>query len=191
MGRCETKNRSLKSRDALQASRSVVLVGMMGAGKSTVGRRLAKRLGMDFVDADDAIEEAAGLSISDIFARYGEAHFREGERRVIKRLLGGHAKVIATGGGAFTNAETRAAILAQATAVWLDADIETLVDRVARRSHRPLLKGGNAAEVLRDLADKRNPFYAEAPIRVVSQPAPHAATVDAIIAALRKMDAGE
>lgn len=165
-----------------------MLVGLMGAGKSTVGRRLAKRLGLEFVDADEAIEAAAGLSVIEIFARYGELHFREGERRVIRRLLGGPAKVIATGGGAFIDPETRAAILDEAVAVWLDADIDTLVARVARRDHRPLLKGKNAGDVLRDLAAQRNPVYAEAPIRVVSQPAPHGVTVDAILDELRKLE---
>lgn len=166
-----------------------MLVGLMGAGKSTVGRRLAKRLGLAFVDADEAIETAAGLSVSEIFARYGEPHFRDGERRVIQRLVAGPRKVIATGGGAFADPETRATILRDAIAVWLDANIETLVGRVARRDHRPLLKGKDPAEVLRDLAAKRNPFYAEAPIRVVSEPSPHHVTVDAIVAELNRMGA--
>ena len=170
-------------------ARSIVLVGLMGAGKSTAGRRLAQRLGLEFVDADEAIEEAAGLSVSEIFARFGEPYFRDGERRVIQRLVAGPRRVIATGGGAFVDPDTRAAILRDAIAVWLDADIETLVARVARRSHRPLLEGKDAAAVLRELAERRNPFYAEAPIRVVSAPAPHTVAVDAIIAELRKLNA--
>jgi shikimate kinase len=190
MGACEPKNVDHDATTPVPArERSIVLVGLMGAGKSTVGRRLAKRLGLEFVDADEAIEAAAGLSISEIFARYGEPHFRDGERRVIQRLVAGPRKVIATGGGAFADAETRATILRDAIAVWLDADIDTLVARVSRRDHRPLLKGRDPGEVLRDLAVRRNPFYAEAPIRVVSEPAPHHVTVDAIVAALRKLEA--
>ncbi|MCW5647728.1 MAG: shikimate kinase, partial [Sphingopyxis sp.] len=120
--------------------RSIVLVGLMGSGKSTVGRRLAQRLGMRFADADDEIERAAGMTIADIFARFGEGHFRDGERRVIALLLGGKPMVLATGGGAFINPETRALILRDSLSIWLDADIPTLVDRVGRRNHRPLLK---------------------------------------------------
>ena len=117
----------------------------MGAGKSTVGRRLAKRLGLPFVDADEEIEAAAGLSIAEIFERYGEAHFRDGERRVLARLIDGPPRVIATGGGAFMDAETRALILERCIAIWLDAEVETLAERVGRRGHRPLLKGTGPA----------------------------------------------
>jgi shikimate kinase len=120
---------------------SLVLIGMMGVGKSTVGRRLAHRLDLPFVDADDAIIEAAGMTIQEMFDRHGEPAFRDGERRVIARLIDGAPKVIATGGGAFMEAETRALILERATAVWLDADIDVLVDRVSRKDGRPLLKG--------------------------------------------------
>ena len=165
--------------------RAVVLVGLMGVGKSTVGRRLAGRLGLPFVDADTEIEQAAGMTISEIFDRYGEAHFRDGERRVIARLIDGTPKVVATGGGAFINDETRALILERATAVWLDADIETLVERTSRRGHRPLLRDRDLREVLSELAAKRNPIYAQAPIHVESRPAPHDATVRAILAALQ------
>jgi shikimate kinase len=161
-----------------------VLVGLMGAGKSTVGRRLAGRLALPFVDADTEIEEAAGMQIADIFERFGEAYFRDGERRVIARLIDGTPKVIATGGGAFVNDETRALILDQATAVWLDADPAVLADRVRRRDTRPLLRGKDPLEVLTDLAAKRNPLYALAPIRVPSFRAPHEATVAAILEAL-------
>ena len=165
--------------------RPLVLVGLMGVGKSTVGRRLAARLGLPFVDADSEIERAAGLSIAEIFERYGEAYFRDGERRVIARLIDGSPKVIATGGGAFINDETRALILARGIAVWLDADLDTLVERTGRRNHRPLLRDRNARDVLAELAAKRNPIYAQAPIHVESRPAPHDATVRAILAALQ------
>jgi shikimate kinase len=161
--------------------RPVVLVGLMGVGKTTVGRRLAARLGLVFVDADHEIELAAGLKIAEIFERFGEDHFRDGERRVIARLIDGSLKIIATGGGAFMNEATRALILERATAVWLDADIDTLAARVSRRDDRPLLRGRDARTVLRDLAAVRNPVYALAPIHVQSQAAPHEATVEAIV----------
>ena len=168
--------------------RSVVLVGLMGSGKSTIGRRLAQRLGMRFADADDEIERAAGMTISDIFARFGEAHFRDGERRVISRLLAGKPMVLATGGGAFINEETRALILRDSLCIWLDADIPTLVERVGRRSHRPLLKNRDPGEVLRDLAAVRNPIYAEAHLRVSSASTPHDHTVRGILEALSKWE---
>jgi shikimate kinase len=165
--------------------RPLVLIGLMGAGKSTVGKRLATRLHLPFVDADQEIERAAGLTISEIFERFGEKEFRDGERRVIARLIDGRPKVIATGGGAFMQEETRALILDRATAVWLDADIEVLADRVGRREGtRPLLKDRDAREVLAELAAVRNPVYALAPIHIRSQPLPHDATVDAILKAL-------
>jgi shikimate kinase len=164
--------------------RPIVLIGLMGAGKTTVGRRLAQRLGLPFVDADEEIETAAGMTISEIFATFGEPYFRDGERRVIARLIDGSPKVIATGGGAFMNDKTRALILDRATAVWLEADLETLVDRVRRRTTRPLLKDRDPREVLGELAKVRNPVYALAPIHVRSQPSPHDATVKAILKAL-------
>lgn len=168
-----------------RATRPIVLVGMMGVGKSTVGKRLAARLKLPFVDSDHEIERAAGLPIPDIFARYGEAYFRDGERRVIGRLVHGPPKVIATGGGAFINDETRALILDTATAVWIDAALDVLVDRVRRRpGTRPLLKDRDPREALAELAAARNPVYALAPIHVVSEPQPHEATVDAILKAL-------
>ncbi len=173
-----------RSDKALRPTRSIVLVGLMGAGKSTVGRRLGTRLGLPFVDADAEIERASGLSIAEIFERFGEAHFRDGERRVIARLIGGPVKVIATGGGAFVAPDTRALILAEATAIWLDADIATLAERVRRRDTRPLLRDRDPAEVLTELARLRNPLYAEAHIHISSKPTPHEATVRAIIAAL-------
>jgi shikimate kinase len=162
----------------------IVLVGMMGVGKSTVGRRLASRLGAPFIDADEEIEKAAGMTIAEMFERYGEAHFRDGERRVISRLMDGVPKIIATGGGAFMQDETRALILDHATAVWLDADIDILVDRVSRREGRPLLKDRDPRVVLTELAELRNPVYALAPIHVKSAVAPHETTVDHILEAL-------
>jgi len=164
--------------------RPIVLVGLMGVGKSTVGRRLAMRLRLPFVDADNAIEEAAGITIAEIFERYGEAYFRDGERRVIARLMDGQPKVIATGGGAFIDETTRALILAEATAIWLSASPNVLAERVRRRDTRPLLRGKNPHEVLSELAKLRNPIYALAPIHVASQQAPHEATVTAILKAI-------
>ena len=169
--------------------RSIVLVGLMGSGKSTIGRRLAQRLGMAFADADDEIERAAGMTISDIFAKFGEAHFRDGERRVIARMLAGKPRVLATGGGAFINEETRALILRDSLCIWLDADIPTLVERTARRNHRPLLKGRDAGQVLRELAAVRNPIYAEAHLRVSSAASPHDHTVRAILEELSQWNA--
>lgn len=170
--------------DKTAPQRPIVLVGLMGVGKTTIGRRLAKRLDLPFVDADHEIEAAAGMSISEIFAKYGEAQFRDGERRVIARLIDGMPRVVATGGGAFMNAATRALILEHAIAVWLDSDIATLAERVGRRNDRPLLAGRDAHRVLSELAAVRNPIYALAPVKVVSHPIPHEATVDAIVAQL-------
>lgn len=164
--------------------KSIALVGLMGAGKSTVGRRLAKRIGLPFADADREIEAAAGLSIAEIFERYGEAHFRDGERRVLARLIEGPPRVIATGGGAFMNDATRALILARCTAIWLDAEIETLAERVGRRGHRPLLKDKDPLALLQGLAEVRNPIYAEAHLTIRSGALPHEKMVDRIVEAL-------
>lgn len=165
--------------------RPIVLIGLMGVGKTTVGRRLAARLRLPFVDSDHEIEAAAGLPIAEMFDRYGEAQFRDGERRVIARLIDGRPKVIATGGGAFMNDQTRALILDRATAVWLDADIAVLAERVARRpGTRPLLEGREPHAALAAIAAIRNPVYALAPVHVRSDPLPHDATVDAILRAL-------
>jgi len=165
--------------------RPLVLIGLMGAGKSTIGKRLAARLHLPFVDADAEIERAAGLTITEIFERFGEKEFRDGERRVIGRLIDGKLKVIATGGGAFMQDETRALILDRAKAIWLDADIDVLADRVGRREgSRPLLVGRDPREALTELAAIRNPVYALAPVHVRSQPLPHDATVDTILKAL-------
>jgi shikimate kinase len=165
--------------------RPIVLIGLMGVGKSTVGRRLAHRLHLPFVDSDHEIEEAAGLTIAEMFERYGESEFRDGERRVIARLIDGTPKVIATGGGAFMNEQTRTLILERATAIWLDAEVHVLAERVGRRGGaRPLLNGTDPREKLAALAEIRNPVYALAPIHIRSRPLPHDATVEAILRAL-------
>jgi len=148
------------------AGRSIVLVGLMGAGKTSIGRRLAARLGLPFHDADIEIEMAAGCTIAELFARFGEAEFRAGERRVIRRLLAGEPMVLATGGGAFMDADTRAAVRRDAVSLWLRAPLHTLVRRVAQRSHRPLLAGGDPEQILQGLMVKRHPVYAEADIVV-------------------------
>ncbi|WP_420141786.1 shikimate kinase [Sphingomonas sp.] len=169
----------------IDLGRPIVLIGLMGVGKSTIGRRLAQRLRLPFVDSDHEIESVAGMTIAEMFARFGEAQFRDGERRVISRLIDGTAKVIATGGGAFMNEATRALILERATAIWLDADVEVLAERVGRRAgSRPLLNGGDPREMLAKLAAARNPIYALAPIHIRSRPLPHEATVDTIMKAL-------
>ncbi|MEN3951071.1 shikimate kinase [Iodidimonas sp. SYSU 1G8] len=172
-----------------ELDRSIVLVGLMGAGKTTIGRRLAKRLGVPFVDADAEIEKAAGCSIKDIFECYGEAAFREGERRVICRLMAGPPQIVATGGGAFMNDETRKRVKEAGVSVWLKADIPTLVARVGKRDTRPLLSKGDPETILRELAAKRDPFYAEADIHVESRDGPHDNVVDAVIDALRNRQA--
>lgn len=164
--------------------RSIVLVGLMGVGKSTVGRRLARRLGLPFVDSDEEIERAADHEIKEIFDRFGEASFRDGERRVLRRLIEGEPKVVATGGGAFMDPETRALILESCIAVWLEAEVETLAERVARRGQRPLLVGKDPLPFLSELAAVRNPIYAEAHLRVPSASGPHARTVERIVQAL-------
>jgi len=169
---------------ARRIDRPVVLVGLMGAGKSTVGRKLAGLLETDFVDADEEIERAAAMSVAEIFERYGEPYFRDGERRVIARLIEERHGVVATGGGAFVNEETRALVLEQAIAVWIDCDIATLVKRTARRATRPLLNSGDPGEILTRLHSERAPFYAQAPIRVASLDAPHRDTAIDIIEAI-------
>lgn len=164
--------------------RPIVLVGMMGAGKTTVGRRLAARLGLRFVDSDAEIETAAAMSISDIFAAHGEEEFRAGEARVIARLLREHRGVIATGGGAFINPETRAAIKELAVSVWLKADFDILFARVSKRPTRPLLQTADPRGTLRDLIASRYPTYALADITISSRDVPHDVVVDDIIAAI-------
>ncbi len=165
--------------------RTIVLVGMTGAGKSSIGHRLAKTLGLPFRDADEEIEKAAGRSITDIFAAYGEPAFRDVERRVIARLLNEPAHVLATGGGAFMSEETRRLVAQKGVSVWLKADVDVIARRVARKTDRPLLNGKDPMEVLGRMAEARNPVYALADIAVESGETHHGATVDAIIAALR------
>lgn len=169
---------------ARRIDRPIVLVGMMGVGKSSVGRKLAQALDLPFVDADEEIERAAQMTIAEIFATYGEPYFRDGERRVIARLLenpGHRPRVIATGGGAFVNDGTRALILERAIPVWLDSDVDTLVERVGRKDTRPLLRGVDPAEVLGRLRAEREPFYSQAPIKVMSGKAPQSRTLAKVL----------
>jgi shikimate kinase len=170
---------------AALGKRSIVLIGMMGAGKSSVGRRLATRLGLPFVDADAEIETAAGMSIPDIFQIHGEPAFRSGEARVIARLLDGGPQVLATGGGAFMNPNTRAVIAARGVSVWLRADFEVLMRRIRRRQDRPMLKTDDPPATLRRLIDERYPVYAEADLTVESREVPHSLIVDEVVGALR------
>lgn len=169
--------------------RPIVLVGLMGAGKSSIGRRLAQRLSLPFIDADKEIEAAAGCTIEEIFARLGEAAFRDGERRVILRLLDRAPHVLATGGGAFIDPQIRARVKDSCVSVWLHADLDLLVRRVSRRSNRPLLKQGQPRDVLADLMAKRYPIYAEADIRVDSADGPPEQTVQRVIDALARFAA--
>ena len=165
--------------------RSIVLVGMMGAGKSSIGRRLAQRLGIGFVDADAEIEAAAGMTIPEIFANFGEPDFRSGEARVIARLLDQSQQVLATGGGAFMNAETRAGVREKGISVWLKAEFDVLMKRVKRRAtaDRPMLQG-DPAQRIRHLMAERYPVYAEADITVVSREVSHETIVNEIVTAL-------
>lgn len=168
----------------LVPSRAIVLVGLMGAGKSKIGRRLAARLGLPFFDSDPEIEAAAGETIEEIFANRGERVFREGERRVIARLLGQPVHVLATGGGAFMDPVTRELIARRAVSLWLRADLDVLVSRVLRRSNRPLLKQGDPRAILAELIERRYPVYAEADVAVDSGEGSPEATVTRAIAAL-------
>ena len=164
--------------------RSIVLVGLMGAGKTCIGKRLANKTGLSFVDADAEIEAAADCSVEEIFARYGEQAFRDGERRVITRLLEGPRRVLATGGGAFVNPKTRENVQRHGVSVWLNADLDILVQRVSRRNDRPLLKNGNPRETLERLIEQRYPCYAEADIRVDTGNEPPDSTVEKVVDAL-------
>jgi shikimate kinase len=166
--------------------RAIVLVGLMGAGKTSVGRRLAEKLDVPFIDADHEIEAAAGKTIPEIFADHGEGYFRNGERRVILRLLESGGKVLATGGGAFMNPETRAAIRTKGISVWLRADLPLLMKRVRRRSNRPLLKADDPEGVMRRLIDERYPVYGEADIIVDSRDVAHSSIVGDIIKSLAR-----
>ena len=165
--------------------RSIVLIGMMGVGKSSIGRRLGSRLGVPFVDADTEIEQAAGMNIADIFARHGEAAFRSGEARVIARLLNGGPQVLATGGGAVMSEATRALIKERGVSIWLSAELDLLLRRISKRkAERPMLQTDDPAATLRDLLTTRRPIYAQADITVQSRDVPHDAIVTEIIEAL-------
>lgn len=165
-------------------TRTIALVGLMGVGKSTVGRRLAQRLELPFADGDHEIEAAAGMSVSEIFATRGEAEFRAGEARVMRRLLEGPPIVLATGGGAMINPDTRALMKQHAVSVWMRADLKVIAERVGRRDTRPLLRGRDALQALRELAEARYPIYAEADLTVDVGGGSHAQAVEAILKAL-------
>ena len=174
------------------AGRPLVLVGMMGAGKTTVGRRVASRLGRQFLDSDEEIEKAAQMSVPEIFEQRGEPEFRAGETRVIARVLKQQGVVLATGGGAFINAETRALVKAEAVSVWLRAEVDILFERVSRRSNRPLLKTANPRATLEKLIEERYPIYAEADVTVVSRDVPQDVVagdvIDAVLAHFKRLD---
>jgi shikimate kinase len=169
----------------LQIDRTIALVGLMGAGKTTVGRRLAAALRLPFADADAEIVSAAGRSVEDIFAERGECEFRRGERNVIARLLAGPPHVLATGGGAFIDPKTRALMKERAISIWLKAPLDVLMKRVSRRDHRPLLKEADPEAVMRRLMEERYPIYAEADITVETDQGPHHVAAAEIITALR------
>ncbi len=175
----------------LLGNRPIVVVGLMGAGKSSVGRRLAEKLKIPFVDADHEIEAAAGKSVSEIFADHGEAYFREGERKVIARLLAGGTQVLATGGGAFIDDETRGRIQDHGVSVWLKAPLELLMKRVMKRQGRPLLQAADPESVMRDLIEKRYPIYSFADITVESRDVQHNNMVNDVIRALTQWDGWE
>lgn len=172
--------------DGIVLDRTIALVGLMGAGKTTIGRRLAQALKLPFVDADDAIVEAAGQTIQEIFAEHGELEFRRGERRVIRRLLEQPPHVLATGGGAFIDARTRAVMKEKAISIWLKAPLDVLMQRVTRRDHRPLLKEDDPRAVMERLMAERYPIYAEADITIETGAGPHNAAVRDILAALKE-----
>ncbi|SKA35219.1 shikimate kinase [Enhydrobacter aerosaccus] len=176
----------IESPPVLSLPRTVALVGLMGAGKTAIGKRLAVRLGLPFVDADEEIERAAGCTVAEFFERYGEAEFRAGERRVIARLLEGPPLVLSTGGGAYMDPETRALMRQKALTVWLRADLEVLFDRVKRRGHRPLLRQGDPREILARLMALRYPVYAEADLVVDSTAQPVDVTTEQVVEALRR-----
>jgi len=166
------------------AAAQIVMVGLMGAGKSAIGRRLASRLGMPFLDADGEIEAAAGMTVSDIFKTHGEAEFRKGELKVMTRLLDGSPKILATGGGAFMDDTVRGLIKENAVSVWLKADLDTLVERTSRRNHRPILKQDDPRQILAQLIDERYPVYAQSDITVESTDCPPEETVEDVAATL-------
>lgn len=170
----------------LKLNRTIALVGLMGVGKSTVGRRLATRLCLPFSDGDHEIESAAGMSVNEIFSTRGETDFRAGEARVMKRLLEGPPIVLATGGGAMMNEETRALLKQHAVTVWMRADLHVIAERVGRRDTRPLLRGRDTMQVLRELSEKRSPIYAEADVTVDVGGGSHGIALEAMLTALRQ-----
>jgi len=184
------QERLARVREAL-GSRCIVLIGLMGAGKTAVGRRLANRLGLAFVDTDSEIELAAGQTVSEIFAEHGEPYFRQGEAKVVARLLQGDPKVLATGGGAYMDAGTRATIKANGVSIWLKAELPVLLHRVRRRDNRPLLTAGDPETVIRKLMQERYPVYAEADITVESRDVPHEVIVYDVLEALARWLGGE
>ncbi len=189
MTNVDTRNNAAAPAVSGWRSRPLVLIGLMGSGKSTIGRRLAAAIGWKFVDADEEIEIAAGCSIADIFAIYGEPMFRDLELRVITRLLGEEPMVLATGGGAWMQPKIREMIKERATALWLRAELEVLMERVTKRDHRPLLKTGDKNEIMQRLMDERYPIYAEAHITVDSSKGPHERVVERAITALKEYSA--
>lgn len=186
MTRGDQSERTQRAAEMLRllGHRPLVLIGMMGAGKTTVGRRLAARLGRAFLDSDEEIEKAAQMTIPEMFAERGEAEFRSGETRVIARILKDEDIVVATGGGAFINPDTRALIKSVALSVWIKADFDLLFARVSKRSNRPLLKTENPRKTLRTLIETRYPIYSEADVTVVSRDVPHEAVADDLIEAV-------
>ncbi|MAP94903.1 MAG: shikimate kinase [Ponticaulis sp.] len=185
MRRSRVKQDNENSGPNVANGKTIALVGLMGAGKSSIGRRLADSLSLPFYDSDTEIEQAAGLSVSDIFSIHGEEEFRRGEQRVIERLLDGPQHILATGGGAFMNETTRALLKSRAITVWLRADLETLWRRVNKRDGRPLLKTENPKDKLRQLLEARQSTYAEADLIIDSRDGPHHTAVNAIIEALK------
>ena len=183
-GKIPKRGRRLNARQ-IGLNKTIVLVGLMGAGKTTVGRRLARKLHLPFVDSDHEIEKAACMSVAEIFETYGEEEFRSGERRVIERLLQGKVKVLATGGGAYMNENTRALIKEKAVTIWIKVDVPLLVERTKLRDTRPLLQNGNRLEILTKLADERYPIYSEADLTAVSAEGSHDAVVNDIIQHLK------
>lgn len=181
-------SRSIEKLKTCLGSRSLVLIGLMGAGKSSIGKRLAGALGVPFIDADTEIERAAGKTINEIFEEDGEDYFRDGEYRVISRLLRNSGQVLATGGGAFMRAETREEIAKTGISVWLKADLDLLMSRVSRRDTRPLLRRDNPAQIMAKLIEERYPIYAQADVTVISRDAPHEEIVNEIIEAVAACD---
>jgi len=180
MKKCISPNDAYQIRSALKG-KNIVFVGMMGSGKSAIGKRLAANLDLPFMDADNEIEAAAGMPIPDIFDSFGEDHFRSGERKVIARLMDEGPMVLSTGGGAFMNEETRTLITDNAISVWLKADIETLLQRVKRKDNRPLLKAGDPEEIMRNLLAEREPYYKLASVIVESRNETHEKVVESVV----------